>query len=38
LNGFVYRLGEKEKEAIEKFRDLLTLMSSVTRKEEPGLN
>jgi predicted solute-binding protein len=38
LNGFVYRLGEKEKEAIEKFRDLLTLMSSVARKEEPGFN
>ena len=38
LNGFVYRLGEKEKEAIEKFRDLLTLMSSVAHKQEPGLN
>jgi len=37
LNGFVYRLGEREKEAIEKFRDLLTLMSSVTHKRESGI-
>lgn len=26
LNGFVYRLGEKEKEAIEKFRDFIEAM------------